>query len=239
MDAGYLHGQQFLGLEQMVEIGFGINLVGVAAVWVDGGEVALPFLVAHVHRALIGEEHGVAPVTGGHHTVKHVYSSFYCLQNILGSAYTHEVAGLVGRQNLIDYLYHLIHDLGGFTYCQTANGIAVGILVGNILGCIAAQFLEGTTLYDREKALLVTLKGGCLLKTAEATIEPSLGELKALLGILIVALTRGTLVESHDDVSANDALCIHYILWSKDVFGTINVGAELATFFTQFANASK
>ena len=39
-----LHSQQLLGFEEVVQIGFGVKSVDVAAVGVDGGEVVFPFL---------------------------------------------------------------------------------------------------------------------------------------------------------------------------------------------------
>ena len=51
VDAGYLHRQQLLGLEEVVEVGLRGYKVDVAAVWIYRTEVFLPLLVAHVHRA--------------------------------------------------------------------------------------------------------------------------------------------------------------------------------------------
>ena len=74
MDRGYLHGQQFLRLEEMMEIGLRVDTVYLTAIGINGREVVLPLLVPHVHRSLISEQHGVATVAGWHHTVEHVAS---------------------------------------------------------------------------------------------------------------------------------------------------------------------
>ena len=55
VDAGNLQCQQFLGLEEMVEIGLGVQTVELTSVRVDGCKVLLPLLVTQVHRSLIGE----------------------------------------------------------------------------------------------------------------------------------------------------------------------------------------
>ena len=79
----------------MMEIGLGIYTVGLASRWVDGTEVILPLLVLHVHRALIGEEHGVATIACGHDTVEHIHSALYCLKQVLRCSHSHEIAGFV------------------------------------------------------------------------------------------------------------------------------------------------
>ena len=138
MDAGYLHGKQFLGFEQMVQVSFGINTVSMATLWVYGSKVGFPFFVAHVHGAFIGEEHCISTVAGWHYAVEHVYSSFDGFEYILRGAYSHEITRFVCRQNVVHYLYHLVHYFCGFAYSQTAYCIAVGSLVGYIFGSLSA-----------------------------------------------------------------------------------------------------
>ena len=89
VDACYLHCKQFLRLEKVVQVCLGVDAVDVASVRVDGGEVVLPLLVAHVHRTVVGEEHGVAPVACRHDTVEHVDATFYRLEYVLWCAYAH------------------------------------------------------------------------------------------------------------------------------------------------------
>ena len=109
MDTGYLHGQQLLSLEEVVEIGLGVYTVYFAAIRIDRREVVLPLLVAHVHGSLIGEEHSIATITGGHDTVEHVDATLDGLEDVLWGAYPHQVTGTVLGQNLIDNLDHVVH----------------------------------------------------------------------------------------------------------------------------------
>ncbi len=130
-----LHGQQFLGYEKVAQVGFGIYPVNEAvARLVDGGEVVGPFLVAHVHDAVGGEEHAVAPVARRHHAVHHVHSAVYGLKDVGRGAYAHQIARTVGGEYFVDHLYHVIHHLGRFSYGQAADGVAVSSEVGDESG---------------------------------------------------------------------------------------------------------
>ena len=239
MDAGDLHGEEFLSLEQVVQVCLCGSAVDVATVWIDRAEIHLPLLVAHVHRTIVGEEHGVATIAGWHHAVEHIDTSLDGFEDVLWCTYSHQVARLVLWQNLVDHLYHLIHHLGRFSYGKTADGISVCSLVGNKLGCFSSQLWEGTTLHDREETLVVTIERFGLIETLETTVQPALCHLKALLGILEVALSWRTLVESHHDVGTDDALCVHHVLWGKDMFASVDMRTELATFLSQLTDTGE
>ena len=150
---------------------------------------------------------------------------------------THQVAGLVLRQNLIDHLNHLIHHLRRFTNGQSANGITVSSLVGHVLGSFAAQVLISTALYDGEQRLLIAVERFCLIEPLDATVKPALGQPQRLLGILVVALSWRTFVKGHHDVGANDALSIHHVLRGEDMLGTVDVATEFASFLAELADA--
>lgn len=170
VDAGYLHRQQLLGLEEVVEVGLRGYEVDVAAVWIYRTEVFLPLLVAHVHRALIGEEHGVAAVTGRHYAVEHVYAALDGFEDVLRGSYAHQISRLVFRQDFVHYFYHLIHHLGRLSYGKSADGISVGSLVGNVFGCFAAQVREGAALNDREETLLIAVEGLGFVEPLDAAV---------------------------------------------------------------------
>ena len=129
MDTGNLHRQEFLSLKEMVEIGFRVEAVGLAAIGINRGEVCFPLLIAHIHRAVVSEEHRIATVTGRHHTVEHIYAALNGFENVLRRTYTHQITGLVFGQNFVDYLDHLIHHLSGFAHCQSTDCIAFGSFV--------------------------------------------------------------------------------------------------------------
>ena len=223
VDAGYLHRQEFLCLEQVVQVGLGGHAVDVASVWVHRTEVHLPFLVAHVHRTIIGEEHRIAAVAGWHDAVEHIHTTLDGFQDILRSTHTHQVARLVLWQNLVHHLNHLIHHLGRFSHGKTADGISVCTLVGDELGCLAAQFREGAALNDRKETLLIAVERFRLVEALEAAVQPALGELQTLFGVLEIALSRRTLIESHHDVGTDDALGIHHVLGGEEVLAAVDV----------------
>ena len=56
-----------------------------------------------------------------------------------------------------------------------------------------------------------------------ATLQPALGQAKAVLGIVVVALARRTLVKRHHDVGTDDALCVHHVLGSEEMLRTVNM----------------
>ncbi len=145
VDAGDLHSQQLLCLEEVVEVGLGGYAVDVAAVRVNRTEVHLPLLVAHVHRALVGEEHSVAAVTGRHYAVEHVDTTLDGFEDVLWSSYAHQVARLVLRQkfrsppSIISYITSV-----GSPTARPPMAFPSAALVGYVLGSFAAQLGEGT-----------------------------------------------------------------------------------------------
>ena len=184
---------------------------------VNRAEVVLPFLVLHVHCALICEEHGVAAVTCRHDTIEHVHSALYRLQDILWCAYSHQIAWLVFRQYIVDHLYHLVHNLCRLPHSESANGIAVSSFVGDVFGRLPSEVWILASLHDREEGLLVAIEGFCLAEAPYAAVEPSVGHLHRLLRVLVVCLAWGTLVECHHYVRSYDTLCVHDVLRREDV----------------------
>ena len=148
MYRGYLHGQQLLCLEQVVQVGLRVYAVNIAAVGVNGREVLFPLLVAHVHRPFIGEEQGVTAVSGRHHAVKHVDAAFNGFKDVLWRADTHQITGTVLRQYLVHHLNHVVHHLCGLADSQSADAGAAAVVqlaqrVYHMLGCILTQILVG------------------------------------------------------------------------------------------------
>ena len=143
----------------MVQICLGVYPVHLASVAVDGREVVFPFLVSHVHGALVGKQHCVSSVACGHHTVKHIHASLYGLQQILWCAHSHQVAWLVGGQNLVHHLNHFIHQMRGFAHRQSSYGIALGILLCHMLCRFLPQLFEGAALHNGKQCLMVAIQG--------------------------------------------------------------------------------
>ena len=175
MDAGYLHGQKFLSLKQVVEVCLRMDAVDVAAVRVDGGEIVFPFLIAHIHCALIGKEHRIAAVACRHDAVEHIDTALDGFQDILGGTNTHQITRTILGQDSVDNLYHVVHHLSGFAYGQTTDGGTTAVVetaehIADVLGCILSKILIGTALNDGEQSLGITVKGFCLIETLDATL---------------------------------------------------------------------
>jgi len=238
VDGSQLQGQQLLRLIEVVEIGARILPVdGAGAVGVDGREVRGPFGVAHIQGALAGEEHGVAAIAAGHHAVELIDAEGDGLEDVLGGTDTHEVAGAVGGEDAVDELYHLVHHLGRFAHGQAANGIALGILGGDVLGALRAQVAVGATLHDGVEGLVVAVAGLCLAEALHAAIEPVMGEGEALAGIVVGRRAWGTFVEGHDDICADGALDVDDAFGGEEMLRAVDMAAELAAFLAQLTNA--
>ena len=220
----------------MVEVGLGVDAVNIASVGIDGREIVFPLLVAHVHRAFVGEEHGITAVAGGHYAVEHINAPLDGFQYVAGCSHAHQVAGLVLWQDSVHHLNHLVHHFCGFSHGKSANGISVGTLVGNIFGSLHAQVFVGAALHNGEECLLMSIERLGLVEALEAPVEPSLSHQEALFGVLIVALSGRALVEGHNDVGSDDALCIYHVLRREDMLRTVDVGTELTSFFAQLAD---
>ena len=238
VDTGYLHGEEFFGFEEMVQIGAAVLRVhkGVAA-GVYGREVVRPFGVAHVEHALGGKEHGVAAVARGHHAVEHIHAALYGFEDIYRRANAHEIARAVGGQNVIHHLNHFVHLFRRLAHGQSADGVALRAEVAHELGTLAAQLGIDATLHDGEECLAVTVFRFCFMKTLPTAFHPAVRQVETLACVGKVSRSRGTFVESHHDVSADGALDVHHLLGREEMLAAVDVGAELATLFREFANA--
>ena len=183
----------------------------------------------------------VTAVTGGHHTVEHVDATLDGFKDILWRTDTHQVTGTVLRQDLVDHLDHIVHHLCGLSDSQSSDGGTTTIVqsaqhIADVFGGILTQVFIGTPLYDGEQRLVIAVEGLCLVEALDASFQPALREPEALLSILVIALAGRAFIESHHDVCTYHTFCVHHILRREDVFGTIDVAAELTTFFLQLAD---
>ena len=123
----------------MAHIGLCICHIDIrCALFIERGEIIGPFFVAHIHNASRGKYHTVATIAGGHHAIKHIYTSVYAFEYIGRRTHTHQVSRLVGGEYVVDNLYHLIHLLGRLAYSQSSYGIAICTQVGYKLGSLSA-----------------------------------------------------------------------------------------------------
>ena len=102
-----------------------------------------------------------------------------------------------------------------------------------------AQVFVGTALHDGEERLAIAVEGLGLVEMLHTTLQPSLRKSKTLRGILIVALSRRTLVERHHDVRSDYALGIHHVLRGEDMTGTVDMALKFTTLFGELTDAGE
>ena len=236
VDAGNLHGEDFLGNEQVAHIGLAVHPVHYrGAILLQGREIVCPLLVAHVHDAVAGEEHSVAAVARGHDAIHHIDTAVDGLKDVGGRAHTHQVTRTVSRQDVVDNLNHLIHHLGGLSHREAADGIAVSAQVGNKLGGFLTQVLVHTTLDDGEIGLGVAISGLGVIEVLPAACQPVVGQRQRFAGVIIVTGAGRALVKCHHDVTADGALDVHHLLGREQVLAAVDVAAECHPFIGQLA----
>ena len=169
-------------------------------------------------HAFAREQHAVARVAGGHHSVAHVHAALDELQQVPRRSYAHHVAGVVLRQNVGAEVCDLVHRLGGLAYGEASHGESVGPEFRDALDSLLAQVLVHAALDNPEELLVVTVDGRVLLEPLHGLGRPLEGVIQA-----VFRLFRGTregraLVERHDDVGADFALGVHDACGAKEVF---------------------
>ena len=180
------------------------------AVGVNRAEVILPLLVLHVHNAFRGKNHAVSPIACRHHAVEHIHAARDALQDVGRRAYAHQVTRPVFRQDGVDQLDHLIHFLGRLAHSQSADGVAFGILRGDVFRRLLSQVTIDATLHDGKQHLMVAILGFSLPVAFHTAVQPAVGALHRLLGVGVIRRSWRTLVESHHDVGADATLDVHH-----------------------------
>ena len=164
-----------------MKIGFRVDSVDITTIWIDGREVVSPFLITHVHSSLISEQHRITSVTSRHNTIEHIDTSFDSLEDVLRRTHTHQVARTVLRQNLVNYLYHLVHHLSGLpnsqtTYRGTTSIVQLAQRINDMLSSILTQVFIGTALHNREQRLIIPIEWFCFIESLDTTFQPSLSQ---------------------------------------------------------------
>ena len=75
------------------------------------------------------------------------------------------------------------------------------------------------------------------METLPTAFHPAVCQVEALAGVGKVSRPWRALVESHHDVRADGALDVHHLLGREEMLAAVDVGAELAALFREFANA--
>ena len=236
VDGANLEAEDFLGADEVVEVGEGVDVVAVGVAFgVDGVEAGFPLFVFNVDGAVGSEEKSVAAVAGGHYAVEHVNAAFDGFENVGRSADAHEVAWAVEGKDGVDNFNHLVHGFGGFAHGEAADGVAFGVFGGYVFGRLTAEVGIFAALDDGEEALVVAVEGLGGVEAVDAAVEPAVGELHGVFGVAVVGLAGSALVEGHDDVGSDDTLNVHYPFGGEEVAAAVDVGAEGAALVGDFA----
>ncbi len=183
----------------------------------SGEKSSSHFLLRILIVAFRREELPVAAVARRHHAVEHIHAPLDAFEDIHRRADPHQVAGTVFGQYGVDHLDHLVHHLGRFAYGQSADGIAVGVVLLDVFGCPRPQVGIGAALYDGEQRLVMAVFGLGLAVTVETTVEPALGQSERLGGIIARRVARRALVEGHHDVGADRTLGVDHAFGREEV----------------------
>ena len=73
MDGADLKAEDFFGADKVVEVGKGVLAVGFGgAIWADGLEAVVPFMIFDVDGAIHCEKKTVASVACRHYAIEHI-----------------------------------------------------------------------------------------------------------------------------------------------------------------------
>ena len=170
VNAGKDGGEDFVGVEKVVDVGPAEVCAGVAvAARVDGVEVAAVVLVGEADPAAAGEEGGAAGIAGRDDAVEHVHAALDAFEDILRQADPHEIAGFVLREKRRGHGDDFFEQFQPFTDRDPADGIAGEIHGHQFPGAHFAQILKDAPLDDAEQRLVFSGLG------LQALLPPSGG----------------------------------------------------------------
>ncbi|MPN00186.1 hypothetical protein SDC9_147380 [bioreactor metagenome] len=208
-------------------------------VFVDRREITLPFFVAHIHNSMAGEKHGVAAISGRHHTIKHINSVTDPSDNVGRRAHTHQITRFFMRKYVTDLFGDFIHGFGRLTHAQTSDGITGTVELTDEFCRLFTQIFIHAPLHYRKKALFVAVERLCLMKMIIASLEPLMCQLHAFLGIFPVGRIRSAFIKGHHDVGADYALHVHHVLRCELVPATINMRLKNHSLIGNFSDLGK
>ena len=116
--------------------------------------------IADVNRAETSESLRRTTGAGGHDTVKHINTAQDSADNIVRTAYPHQVAGFIVRQHSRSIIQHFEHGFLPFTDSQAADSITVKADFFQAFGGKAAQVFIIAALLNAENPVAVTVGEG-------------------------------------------------------------------------------
>jgi len=154
------------------------------------------FAVLHNHTALPGHSCTITGYSCREYTVKHINTMHNSLHQTIWSAYTHQIAWLVGRQLFYSVIQHFIHKLLWFSHTKTAYGITWEVQLYQFLGTLSSQFLEHSPLNYAKQSLMRT---GHIFLTA---LGPAGSPLSRSLSIGKIRRIKNTFIKGHNNIRA-------------------------------------
>ena len=128
MDACQAIGEQFLGLEQVMQVGRREAPAGVAvAALVYGPVLTSKRGTVHVHPPATSEQAAVASHARGKGAVEDVHSASHALNQVFRRTHPHEVSWPVAGQGLPHEGSYLVHLGLRLSHAQPANRVSVKV----------------------------------------------------------------------------------------------------------------
>ena len=171
----------------------------------------------------------MAGIAAGHNAVKQIHTTGYGLDDVAGSADTHQIADLVLGHVRFHLTDHLIHHFGGLAHSQTADGVAVQLQLCNLLHVLHAQVCIGTALIDAEQKLIRVDRDTLVLQACHfglAALQPAGGAFAAVLGVIVLGGVLYALIKGHGDGRAQICLNLHTLLRPHKDAVPVQMGGE-------------
>ena len=220
MDGYKGSGQQLLRHDQVTKVGTREGPAGIAiAGFVDRAFVAGEGGVHEVEPPIGGEGRMMAGQTGRQDTIEDIDAAQHPVDQVFGSADTHQIARLVFGVEGLHYIQHGVHFGLGLPHRQPADGDAGGIEGGNEFSGSRPQVRVDAALDDSKQGLV-----GTRLRL-EAAFRPAMSAFHCHFAVAMVVGVRA-FVEGHDDVGA-EVLLDGDRLFGREAMGrTVDVALE-------------
>ena len=222
---------------QVVQVGTRMVAAGAAlAGRVQRALIIAPAGVADLQVAKAGEQPPVAGVAGGHHAVEHVDATGDAVEQVLGRAHPHQVAGPVGGQPVADVVQDAQHVFLGLAHRKAPYCIALEADVRQARQRLVAQVLEHAALHDPEQGVGV-LAAQELVAAAACPAQRQLHRAGGLFmgGGAAIDLDGRAFIEHHGDVRIQRTLHLHRDLGREKELVAVDRRGKAHAFFRDLA----
>ncbi len=225
--------QHLAGADEVAQVGARIEAAGIAgAGFINRARIAGILSVHQVHAPAEGLGGAVARQAGGQHAIEHIHSTADALDEIVGGADPHQVAGFVFRKRGSHHFNRSEHFIFRLADRKPTNGVPRKTECTDISSGLLAQVFEDTTL-DDAKERLIRAGFGC-----QAALRPVMGAQHGLLVVCIIGGV-GTFIESHDDIGIQIFLDGNGLLRGEPVQGAIDMAFKCDTILINAAQPTQ